>query len=471
MNSQLPAAAPAPRRNWVRRLANLLVALVVIAVAAATFVFSYDGVHAIALLGGVSDQLARYYPGLFDAVLVIACVAAVVLRDARWWARAWAWLVLVIVLAAIGLTDVLHAMNYTLRHRPIEGIVAAAPVVAVLLAFSLLLTLLRQSRSRGAGAAAGDEPGDWAVRRPTVPVPVDLPALPALPAAPTGADTPASANRAATAGPATVETQAVTAGSAIRSLASPMALPAGQETGPLTPPDGLPAMPGPATAPNEPLPPAAPPVASQRAPEGEPEPPTVSSPSLAPVLSPPTPTAQTPTVPVPTTPAPTAPISAAPVPTASVPTAPVPTAPVSAAPAPTAPVPTAPVPTATTAEPAPARSQGIRYAGSGAPARAAAEPGEPGEPEPMAQPGVVGAEHDAPPADYWDGDDAGQFAGLVYQDREENPGSEAGGPAARTEPVEIDEDAPPFATAPFAAVPRLNRVRSTPVPPEDDEDE
>ena len=433
MNSQLPAAAPAPRRNWVRRLANLLVALVVIAVAAATFVFSYDGVHAIALLGGVSDQLARYYPGLFDAVLVIACVAAVVLRDARWWARAWAWLVLVIVLAAIGVTDVLHAMNYTLRHRLIEGIVAAAPVVAVLLAFSLLLTLLRQSRSRGAGAAADDEPGDLAVRRPTLPVPVGLPALPA---ASTGADAPASGNRAAVAGPATVETQAVTAGPAIRPLPSPIALPAGQETGPLTPPDGLPAMPRPGTPPNEPLPPAAPPVASQRAPEGEPEPPTVSSPSLAPALSQPTPTAQTPTVPVPTTP-----------------------------------TPTAPVPPATTAEPAPARSQGIRYAGSGAPARAAGEPGEPGEPQPMVQPGVVGAEQDAPPADYWDGDDAGQFAGLVYQDREENPGSEAGGPAARTEPVEIDEDAPPFATAPFAAVPRLNRVRSTPVPPEDDEDE
>ena len=126
---------------------NVFVALAVIAVAAATFVFSYDGVHAIALLGGVSTQLARYYPGLFDAVLVIACVAAVVLRDGPWWARLWAWVVLIVVLAAIGTTDVLHAMNYTLRHRATEGIVAAAPVVAVLLAFSLLLTLLRQSRT------------------------------------------------------------------------------------------------------------------------------------------------------------------------------------------------------------------------------------------------------------------------------------------------------------------------------------
>ena len=37
-------------------------------------------------------------------------------------------------------------------------------------------------------------------------------------------------------------------------------------------------------------------------------------------------------------------------------------------------------------------------------------------------------------------------------------------------PPDIDEDAPPFATAPFATVPRLNRVRATPVPPEEEED-
>ena len=87
---------------------------------------------AIALFGGVSNQLARYYPGLFDAVLVIACVAAVMLRDGHWWARLWAWVVIIVLLAAIGTADMLHAMSYTLRHRPTEGIVAAAPVVGLL---------------------------------------------------------------------------------------------------------------------------------------------------------------------------------------------------------------------------------------------------------------------------------------------------------------------------------------------------
>src|SRR6202167_3214473 len=151
MNLPPSAAAPgppssAPRPDWPRRLVNAAVTLVVLAVAAATFVLSYTGVHAIALQGGVSVQLARIYPGLFDAVLVIACVAAIMLRDARWWARGWAWLVVIVMLGAIGTADVLHAANYALRHRLTEGVVAGAPVVAVLLAFSLLLTMLRQSR-------------------------------------------------------------------------------------------------------------------------------------------------------------------------------------------------------------------------------------------------------------------------------------------------------------------------------------
>ncbi|HVT71085.1 MAG TPA: DUF2637 domain-containing protein, partial [Trebonia sp.] len=143
MNSSSPVSPdprPASRSGRGRRLVNVLVALVVIVVAAAAFVFSYDGVHAFALLGGMSAQLARFYPALFDAVLVVACVAAVVLHDGCWWARLWAWAVAIVLLAAIGTTDVLHATGITLRHRPTEGVVAGAPVVAVLLAFSLLLT-------------------------------------------------------------------------------------------------------------------------------------------------------------------------------------------------------------------------------------------------------------------------------------------------------------------------------------------
>ena len=123
-------------------------------------------------------------------MLVIACVAAVMLRDARWWARCWAWLVVVVLLGRDRDTDVLHAMSYGLRQRPTEGVVAAAPVVAVLLAFSLFLTMLRQSRPQAPEAA-----GPGAARRPARSPPRCVPI--ALPAAAVTASPSARAARTA----------------------------------------------------------------------------------------------------------------------------------------------------------------------------------------------------------------------------------------------------------------------------------
>lgn len=378
MNSPLPASGPA-QRNWTRRLANVLVALVVIAVAAATFVFSYDGVHAIALLGGVSGQLARYYPGLFDAVLVIACVAAVMLRDGRWWARLWAWVVIIVLLAAIGMTDVLHAMNYTLRHRVTEGVVAAAPVAAVLLAFSLLLTLLRQTKTNAPAAAA--------------PETIEVPALAAasappiaLPAAPVDIDT------------APTEAVPVLADGPVPGFAPTREDPVIADV-PEVPPaaEPEPAVPSETAAPSV----------------DEPAPPTVVVPALAPEPPPAAPQAR--------------------------------------------------------------KSHGIRYAGGGVPGMA-------GKQQPTAEDdGDAG--DDAPPgADYWESEEAGQYAGLVYAAREDQASAEDdadardadeaddGEPVGHQSHPELDDDAPPFATAPFASVPRLNRVRSTPAPPADEED-
>lgn len=339
---------------WVRWLVTVLVALAVAAVAAATFVFSYAGMHAIALTGGVSVQLARYYPGLFDATAVIACVAVVMLRDGRWWARAWAWLVLVVVLAAIGASDVLHAMNYTLRHRPTEGIVAAAPVVAVLLAFSLLLTLLRQSRTRPA-----PQPVAEPVAEPVAALPAGLTAvaLPPVPAEPATEPVPAT------------EPSAV-----------------------IPPPDPS------AAVPSVPAPPAV----------GEPAPPTVEPPTVEP--------------------------------------------------------PTVDLPAVEPGE-SPRPSRGIRYASTGAAETqsAASEPAasEP-EPESPSAEGRLGDRIDE--QEYWESAEAGPFAGLVYAAHDDDPagGTRNGGDVADS------ADASESARQP---VPHLNRVRSTPAPPADDEDE
>ena len=445
MNSPLPVpeSAPAPRRNWTRRLVNLLVALVVVAVAAATFVFSYQGVHAIALLGGVSAQLARYYPGLFDAVLVIACVAAIMLREGRWWARLWAWLVIVVLLAAIAVADVLHAMNYSLRPRPTEGIVAAAPVAAVLLAFSLLLTMLRQSRSQPHQAARPAGRGYRRGGEQAAPATLEIPSL------------PLSAAEAST-----VEIPALAGGPQLRPPAPPIALPAA-----FTPP---------------------PPVAEAAVP--------MPAPEAAPTPAPETDTEDTApdTAPTREDPAVAGDQEAEP-PTVLTPA-----------------VPEAP------AVPGPARKpKGIRYAGRAASRTTRPETDEPGKDAAPAEPAAAAeaaataeaapAAPDGEPAprnagaadDYWDAEEAGPYAGLVYPAHEEHAAPEGNGHAddkggdtggdkasdnggagdsvrdqapARRRPAELDADAPPVATAPFAPVPRLNRVRSMPAPPSDDEE-
>jgi Protein of unknown function (DUF2637) len=385
---------PAQGRNWTRRLVNVLVALVVIAVAGATFVFSYAGVHAIALLGGMSPQLARYYPGLFDAVLVIACLAAVMLRDGRWWARAWAWLVLVVLLAAIGATDVLHAANYTLRHRTTEGIVAAAPVVAVLLAFSLLLTMLRQSKAPAPAA-------------PAVP-PLDVPALPAaVPAA-------------------------------------PIALPAAPVVSPEPPTVSAPAV---SAAPTEP---------QDAFPIGEP---TVPVPVTATTAT----TAPPPPPPMP---------EADPVPEGE-PTQPVPLIAEAAGTLPDAPGEAAEeaARAGDAAQEAHSPTQPNEVMSAAEAGEADGEPAPPTVEVPAVTPKPQGiryasnsARNTPKPVDYWDSEDTAQFAGVVYRAQDDEVEDAPHAPANRPE---LDDDAPPFAPAP-----RLNRVRSMPARPADeDEDE
>src|SRR5258708_37739798 len=106
--------SPAGRHTWPARLIQLATVAVVAAIAAATFVLSYAGVHAIALQSGVPADLARFYPAIFDAVLVIAC-AAVPLRT-RWLTRGYTWLVILLVLRLLAPLDPMPALP--LPHPP-----------------------------------------------------------------------------------------------------------------------------------------------------------------------------------------------------------------------------------------------------------------------------------------------------------------------------------------------------------------
>jgi hypothetical protein len=459
---------------------NVLVAIVVIAVAAAAFVFSYDGVRAFALLGGMSVRLARYYPALFDAVLVIACIATAMLHNGRWWARLWAWLVTFVLLAAIGAADVSHAAGYTLRHRPTEAVVAGAPVVAVLLAFSLLLTLLRQSRTPAPVVPAGRG------ERLAAPATAEVPALP--PAAP--AAVPAAASVAAA---PTVETPALPAGAPARVAAGPIALPAVPQAaaapaappaesapGPAAEPADKPADPPAEKAADEPADEVADEVADEPADGG----PTDDAGLDGPVLETALPRRRSSDYPVPGRSAPVAPetppdglpvlgeepepdeatAAAEPEPASAEETSPAepetgavtepapPTVPVRALtvePEPE-PEPTASASAEPTAAAEPVR-RGIRYA-NGVPGSAGRTQAAPVEPEPEPQPTAP-----ASSAENWTADSGSPYAGLVYSAHDDSAGEPA--------PQERDE-APPF-----AAIPRLNRVRSMPAPPADDEDD
>jgi uncharacterized protein DUF2637 len=173
------------------RLAALTAVIIgVLLLAAAAFVLSYSGIHHIALQAGVSPKLARFYPGIFDAMLVIACAAVLALRGAGWLTRVYVWLCLIVLLAAVATGDAVHAMGDTLPRQPARAGVAITPWALVLLSFGLLLAMLRYLRRvRATGRATARKPAQ-------------VPAGPG-PAAP-GAAAPGAAARGAPASRAAV---------------------------------------------------------------------------------------------------------------------------------------------------------------------------------------------------------------------------------------------------------------------------
>jgi Protein of unknown function (DUF2637) len=164
MSDQPAARAPqsADGHGGLRLLALAAVALGVLLLAAAAFVLSYAGIHAVALAAGVSPRLARIYPLIFDAMLVVAGAAVLALRSAGLPSRSYAWLSMIALLAAAAAADALHATGTRLPRRPAAATAAVIPWALVLIGFGLLLCMLRQARLRRAaapGARAAVAPG------------------------------------------------------------------------------------------------------------------------------------------------------------------------------------------------------------------------------------------------------------------------------------------------------------------------
>jgi hypothetical protein len=156
MSRQPGASIPQPTdsHRGLRLLGLAAVAAGLLLLMAAAFVLSYPGIHAIALSAGVSARFARIYPVIFDAMLVIACAAVLALRGAGLPSRCYAWLTMLVLLAAAAGADTLHATNISLPHKTAAATAAIIPWALVLVGFGLLLAMLRQARTRRAAQSA-----------------------------------------------------------------------------------------------------------------------------------------------------------------------------------------------------------------------------------------------------------------------------------------------------------------------------
>ncbi|MGO8956025.1 MAG: DUF2637 domain-containing protein [Streptosporangiaceae bacterium] len=150
MNGTLPAPSgqQGDSRHALRALGLAAVCVGLAGLAGATFVLSYPGIHAVALEAGVSPRLARGYPLLLDAMLIVVLAAVLSLRGAGMPSKVLAWLTLLGLLAATAGADALHAAKTKLPATAAEITAAVLPWVLLLLAFILLLAMLRNARLR-----------------------------------------------------------------------------------------------------------------------------------------------------------------------------------------------------------------------------------------------------------------------------------------------------------------------------------
>jgi len=144
--AELVAAPSDAAPQAFRVLAVAAVCLGVAALAAATFVLSYSAIRAVALQAGITPRLAKDYPLLLDAMLVIVLAAILALRGSGLPSKLLAWVTLLLVMTVAAGADALHTAGRSLPHQAASITAAVLPFVLVLVAFALLLAMLRHVR-------------------------------------------------------------------------------------------------------------------------------------------------------------------------------------------------------------------------------------------------------------------------------------------------------------------------------------
>jgi len=149
-----PAAlAPQARDSGraLRLLGLVAVAVGLAALTAAACVLSYSSIHHLAADAGVTGQLARIYPLIFDALLVIAGCSVLALRGAGLPSRIYAWFCMLVLLGALAVGGAAHAAAVHIPRKQAAIVAAVTPWALVLIGFGLLLALLRYARIRRLG--------------------------------------------------------------------------------------------------------------------------------------------------------------------------------------------------------------------------------------------------------------------------------------------------------------------------------
>ncbi|HWF81120.1 MAG TPA: DUF2637 domain-containing protein, partial [Streptosporangiaceae bacterium] len=132
----------------LRTLALVAVVIGLIALTAAACVLSYSSMHDFALRAGVSPSLAKIYPDIGDAMLVMAGCSVLALRGAGLLSKVYGWLCFILLLAALAASGVVHEAGLSMPLRAAEITAAVFPWALVLVAFGLLLVLLRHVKRR-----------------------------------------------------------------------------------------------------------------------------------------------------------------------------------------------------------------------------------------------------------------------------------------------------------------------------------
>jgi archaellum component FlaC len=122
---------------------GLITSVLVLALAVAAFVLSYDALRGLAADNGVKAQLAWIWPFVIDGFLIVASLS--VLRNGLLGERAlYQWSLVALFTAASIAFNIAHAPENLLAR-----VVGATPPVALALAFELLMGQLKSEVKRG----------------------------------------------------------------------------------------------------------------------------------------------------------------------------------------------------------------------------------------------------------------------------------------------------------------------------------